>query len=282
MTGARAAAQPAPDRALDPGTMTGAYPAADPDLAPVADVLAAVRAGRPLVHCLTATVSMALVADGLLAAGARPMMTETLAEAPTLTRVADALAVNLGTLSTDAMEGIPATVAVAVADRRPWVLDPTAIGIAPVRTPLARQLLDSRPTVVRGNASEVLALAGAGTGGRGADSVAGPDAAEDAAMSTALRTGGAVAVSGAVDLVLDARRQARVARGTGLLTRVTGTGCLLGALTAACTAVEPDPFRAALAATTWLNLAGEVAAGRAAGPGSFRMHLLDALDEVGR
>jgi hydroxyethylthiazole kinase len=267
------------------GARAGVDAALDPDLAPVADVLAAVRAVRPLVHCLTATVSMGIVADGLLAAGARPMMTETLAEAPTVTTVADALSVNLGTLSTDAMEGIPATVAVAVREGRPWVLDPTAIGIAPVRTPLARELLASRPTVVRGNASEVLALAGVGLGGRGADSVAGPDSAEDAAAQIAERTGGAVAVSGAVDLVLDvldAGRRARVARGTELLTRVTGTGCLLGALTAACTAVEPDPFRAALAATTWLDVAGEFAAGRAAGPGSFRMHLLDALDEVGR
>ncbi|WP_413542669.1 hydroxyethylthiazole kinase [Citricoccus nitrophenolicus] len=253
----------------------------DPDLAAVAHVISAVRTRQPLVHCLTATVSMGIVADGLLAAGARPMMTETLAEAPTVTTVADALAVNLGTLSTDAMDGIPATVAVAVRDGRPWVLDPTAIGLAPVRTPLARQLLDSRPVVVRGNASEVLALVREGAGGRGADSVASPDAAQEAAREVVRRTGGAVAVSGAADLVLDAGRSASVARGTALLSRVTGTGCLLGALTAACCAVEADPFRAALAATTWLTVAGEVAAGRAAGPGSFRMELLDALDAVG-
>jgi hydroxyethylthiazole kinase len=259
----------------------------DPDLAAVAPVIAAVREHRPLVHCITATVSMGIVADGLLAAGARPMMTETLAEAPVVTTVADALTVNLGTLSTDAMDGIPATVAAAVRDRRPWVLDPTAIGIAPVRTPLARRLLGERPAVVRGNASEVLALAGEGTGGRGADSTAAPASAEEAARRVSARTGGAVAVSGAVDLVLgglgpDAGRLARVARGTELLTRVTGTGCLLGALTAACTAVAPGPFDAALAATTWLDVAGERAAERAEGPGSFRLHLLDALDRVGR
>ncbi|QCU77008.1 hydroxyethylthiazole kinase [Citricoccus sp. SGAir0253] len=264
------------------GIGTAGASVTDLDLARVADVVAAVRAAGPLVHCITATVSMGIVADGLLAAGARPMMTETLAEAPTVTTAAEALSVNLGTLSMDAMDGIPATVAAAVRDGRPWVLDPTAIGRAPVRTPLARELLGSRPAVVRGNASEVLALVGAGTGGRGADSVATPESAEDAAARVARATGGAVAVSGAVDLVLDAGRQARVARGTALLTRVTGTGCLLGALTAACTAVETDPFRAALAATTWLDLAGERAAGRAAGPGSFRLHLLDALDEVGR
>lgn len=256
--------------------------AADPDLARVADVIAAVRHRQPLVHCITATVSMGIVADGLLASGARPMMTETLLEAPTVTGIADALVVNLGTLSTDAMAGIPATVAVAVRDARPWVLDPTAIGIAPVRTPLARELLASRPAVVRGNASEVLTLAGAGHGGRGADSSATPEAAEDAAAKIADRTGGAVAVSGEVDLLLDRERRVRLARGTPLLTRVTGTGCLLGALTAACTAVRDDRFTAALAATTWLNVAGELAASRSPGPGSFRMHLLDALDEVAR
>jgi hydroxyethylthiazole kinase len=225
---------------------------------------------------------MGLVADGLLAAGARPMMTETLAEAPVVTTLADALLINLGTLSTDAMEGIPATVEVAAAQGRPWVLDPTAIGIAPVRTPLARRLLGARPTVVRGNASEILALAGSGEGGRGADSTATADSAERAARELADRTGGAVAVSGEVDLLRDASRQERLARGSVLLSRVTGTGCLLGALTAACTAVTEDPLEAALAATTWMAVAGERAASRAAGPGSFRMHLLDTLDEVGR
>lgn len=255
--------------------------AEDPDLARALPVIAAVREAAPLVHCLTATVSMQLVADGLLAAGARPMMTETVAEAPVVTSVADALLINLGTLSTDAMDGIPATVAVAQEDGRPWVLDPTAIGIAPVRTPLARRLIDQRPTAVRGNASEILALVGEGTGGRGADSTAAAGSAEEAAAEVARRTGGAVAVSGAVDLVLETRREARLDRGSALLPRVTGTGCLLGALTAACTAVWEDPFEAALAATTWMALAGERAASRATGPGSFRMHLLDALDEIG-
>ncbi|TRY16957.1 hydroxyethylthiazole kinase [Tessaracoccus rhinocerotis] len=244
-------------------------------------VVSAVRSRQPLVHCITATVSMGIVADGLLAAGARPMMTETVHEAPAVTGLADALLVNLGTLSTDAMEGIPATVAAAVRDARPWVLDPTAIGTAPVRTPLARSLLRSRPSVVRGNASEVLALAGTGTGGRGADSTAGSLAAEDAAIQVAQETGGVVAVSGEVDLVVDTEGRAMVSHGTPLLTRVTGTGCLLGALTAACASVVIGrPRLAAVAASTWLGVAGELAAARAHGPGTFRVQLLDALDEV--
>ena len=254
----------------------------DLDVQRVASIIDAVREQQPVVHCITATVSMNIVADGLLACGARPMMTETLHEAPVLTTIADALLVNLGTLSTDAMASISATVEAAVAADHPWVLDPTAIGTAPVRTPLARDLLASRPTVVRGNASEILALANAGPGGRGADSRATPDMAQDAAAEITGRTGGAVAVSGEVDLIIDGTQQTRVHRGAQVLTRVTGTGCLLGAMTAACTAVTHDRFMAALAATTWLTVAGEIGVQRATGPGSFRLHLLDALDEVGQ
>ncbi|MDO5286825.1 MAG: hydroxyethylthiazole kinase [Actinomycetia bacterium] len=257
-------------------------------------VVAAVRSQQPLVHCISAAVSMGIVADGLLAAGARPMMTETVSEAPVVTTVADALLVNLGTLSTDGVEGIPATVAAAQARGVPWVLDPAAVGVAPVRTALARELLAQRPAVVRGNASEVLVLAGQGSGGRGADSAAVSTDALDAARQVALASGAVVAVSGTVDLLIApptgpgspgaargaGTRLARVERGSLLLTRVTGTGCLLGALTAACTAVTDDLFLAALTATCWIGLAGEVAASRTRRPGSYRTCLLDALDEV--
>lgn len=250
------------------------------DIAQAAPTIAAVRRTEPLVHCLSATVSMSIVANGLLAAGARPMMTETLQEAPALTRAADALLINLGTLSTDGAAGIPATV--QVDPDRPWVLDPAAVGPAPVRTALARSLLAHRPRLVRANASEIKALAGQGGGGRGADSTEAPRAALHAARSVARRTGGAVAVSGARDLVLDAERTLVVERGTALLTRVTGTGCLLGALGAACLAAQDDPLAAAASATVWLDIAGERAQERSRAPGGFAIALLDALDEVGR
>jgi hydroxyethylthiazole kinase len=269
--------------------MCSATPICDPDLSAVAPIIAAVRARAPMVHCVTAAVSMSIVADGLLAAGARPMMTETAQEAPAVTGLADALLVNLGTLSTDAMDGIPATIA-ARPDGVPWVLDPTAIGAAPVRTRMARDLLAERPAVVRANASEVLALLG-GHGGRGADSAARSEQALDAAREVAGRTGGAVAVSGGTDLIVGPTAPVPpivpvaptvVERGDPMLTRVTGTGCLLGALTAACTAVCPDPVTAAHAATVWMDVAGERAAARTTRPGSFRSALLDALDEIGQ
>lgn len=245
----------------------------------VAAVVAAVRERAPLVHCITATVSMGLVADGLLAAGARPMMTETAAEAPVMDALADALLVNLGTLSTDGLAGIPPTVAAARADGRPWVLDPTAVGVAPVRSVLAGDLVRQGPTVVRGNASEVLALAGQGRGGRGADATHGVREALDAARSLAAADDTVVAVSGVVDLVTDGVRVVGVRAGTPMLTRVTGTGCLLGGLVAACCAVAPA-FDAAVAASAWLGVAGVRAAVGVRGPGSFRAALLDELYAV--
>lgn len=247
----------------------------------VGAALEAMRAAAPLVHCLTAAVSMSLVADGLLAAGARPMMTETPEEAPTLVGAADALLINLGTLSRDGAAGIPPTVTAARASGVPWVLDPTAVGLAPVRTPLARRLLEDGPAVVRGNASEVRVLAAAGRGGRGADSTVTPDAAADTAWALAREHGTVVAVSGEVDLVTDGERVVRIASGVPVLTLVTGTGCLLGGLTAAVLAAVPSsPFTAAVAATSLLTVAAEVAGETAAGPGSFRVALLDALYAV--
>lgn len=255
----------------------------DADLDRARPVIAAVREAAPMVHCITATVSMGLVADGLLAAGARPMMTETLQEAPVVTALADALLINFGTLSTDAAQAIPATVDAAMSRAMPWVMDPTAIGVAPIRTRMARELLVKGPTVVRGNASEILALAGQGSGGRGADASEMAFHARGAARSVAGVTGGVVSVSGKTDLVVDARdRQAVLRRGRPELARVTGTGCLLGALVAACTAVIDDPFEAALAASTWMAVAGERAAQGNPTPrmGTFRMRLIDELDAV--
>ncbi|WP_460743991.1 hydroxyethylthiazole kinase [Mariniluteicoccus endophyticus] len=241
------------------------------------DVLGAVRDRRPLVHCLTAAVSMNFVADALLAAGARPMMTETLEEAPVVVGAAQALLVNLGTLSTDGMTGIPATVRAARERGLPWVLDPAAVGLPPVRTAMARELLASGPSVVRGNASEILVLADDGRGGSGPDATDSVEAAEAGARCLAERHGCVVAVSGPTDLVVaPGRPTATLIGGEPMLTRVTGTGCALGALVAACCAVA-EPEVAARTASAWMSRAAERAAARASGPGSFKIELLDAL-----
>jgi hydroxyethylthiazole kinase len=250
------------------------------DAAALTDARAALTGAVPLVHCLTNTVVQTLTANALLAVGAAPAMVEEPQEAEGFAAVASAVLVNLGTVHERTATAMRVVTRAASAAGTPWVLDPVAVGGLPFRTALAAELLGSRPAVVRGNASEVMALAGAGAGGRGVDSTAAAEDALEAAAALAARTGAVVAVSGEVDVVTDGSRIVRVAGGSALLTRTTGAGCALGALVAAYVAVTGDPLTGTVAAHAHVALAAEAAAARAAGPGTFAPLWLDALDAV--
>ncbi|WP_245165321.1 hydroxyethylthiazole kinase [Curtobacterium flaccumfaciens] len=245
-----------------------------------AELLEAVRARAPLVQCITNTVVQNVTANVLLALGASPAMVDVATEAGPFARVADALLVNTGTPHAEPRVAALEAVHAARAAGTPWVLDPVAVGSLPVRTALARDLLALHPTVLRGNASEVLALLGDSAGGRGVDSTVGT---EDARVASVTASDGrlvaAVAVSGAVDLlVAPGIGVVRVANGTDLLTRITGGGCALGAVVAAFTSVAPeDAGAAAVAATAVHTIAAELAARDAGGPGTFQPLFLDRL-----
>jgi len=249
-------------------------------IAATQDALEAVRSTSPLVHCITNSVVVGFTANALLAVGAAPAMVDIPEEAGIFSGIASGLLINLGTCNAEqraaALEAAPA----ASAAGTPWVLDPVAIGVLPVRTPLAHRLRDLRPTVVRGNASEVLALAELGAGGRGVDSTNSVDDALAAAQSLARASAGAVAISGATDVITDGESVVRLSNGHPVLTKVTGGGCALGALMAGFAAVTPDALTAAVAATSVYTVAADMAAERSALPGSFAVALLDALSEV--
>jgi hydroxyethylthiazole kinase len=245
--------------------------------AEVAAVLTAVRERHPLVHCMTNIVVAGFTANVLLAVGAAPAMVENDEEAAEFAAIADALLVNLGTLSAEVARAMRLATASAHEHQRPWVLDPVAVGAMRFRTGLAAELLESGPAVVRGNSSEVLSLAGAAGAGRGVDSTVGSEAAVDTARVLALRTGAVVAVSGAVDYLTDGTDLVQVHTGHPLMTQVTGVGCALGALVAACCGTGAPPLLAAVAATTVLTVAAEESAAVSAGPGSFAVGLIDAL-----
>jgi hydroxyethylthiazole kinase len=249
------------------------------DAASLTAARSALSSAAPLVHCLTNTVVQTLTANALLAVGAAPAMVDEPLEAEGFAAVASAVLVNVGTVHRRTAEAMRLAARAAADAGTPWVLDPVAVGGLAFRTDLAAELLGSRPAVVRGNASEVLALTGTGSGGRGVDSTATADDALDAAVALAGRTGGVVAVSGAVDVVTDGSRTVRVGGGSALLTRTTGAGCALGALVAAYVAVS-DPFTGTVAAHAHVALAAEAAASAAAGPGTFAPLWLDALDAV--
>lgn len=243
-----------------------------------AQLLEEVRVRSPLVQCITNAVVTNFTANVLLAAGAAPAMVDIPSEAGQFASVASGVLVNLGTPHCDQRGAMVEAVDAASAAGNPWVLDPVAVGSLSVRTALAHQLVRMGPRIIRGNASEVLALAGAGAGGRGVDSTINPLDALEAARDLAASSASAVAVSGAVDLIVGPDGQALgVANGHLLLTRVTGGGCALGAVMAAFASLTTDPLLAATAATGVYTIAAEQAAARAQGPGSFAVEFLDRL-----
>src|SRR3984885_3015777 len=168
---------------------------------------AALRARRPLVQAITNTVSTNFVANVLLSAGASPAMVDNPEEAALFAGIADAVLINLGTPTAAQVESMRLAAAAAQKAGKPWVLDPIAAGGLPWRGAVAAELLGFRPAVVRGNASEIIGLAGLGGGARGVDSSADPAAAVPAAVDL-LAHAAAVSASGPVDHVvgrLDAR-----------------------------------------------------------------------------
>ena len=239
--------------------------------------LASLREQAPLVQCLTNIVVANFTANALLATGASPAMVDNPAEAGPFAQIAGAVLVNLGTPYPDTAQAMTGAVRGAEAGGTPWVLDPVAAGALAWRTTLAHELVAQHtPTIVRGNASEVIALTG-GRGGKGVESVDSADQAIEVATELAVRHGCVVAVSGEVDHVTDGHRLVRLANGHPMLTQVTGAGCALGALMAAFAAVEEDPLVAACAATATLTVAADRAAEVSSGPGSFAVALLDHL-----
>ncbi|GAB3303950.1 hydroxyethylthiazole kinase [Epidermidibacterium keratini] len=246
--------------------------------ADLAGALERYRTDMPLVQCLTNTVVQNFTANVLLASGASPAMVDNPREAGEFARIAGGVLVNLGTPQESTVAAMRHAVEAAGAAGTPWVLDPVAVGGLSWRTEIAAELPGiAAPTVVRGNASEVAAVAGGSGGGRGTESVDTPDDVAEAAQELARRFSGAVAVSGEVDLITDGDRTVRLAHGTPLLQKVTGAGCALGALVAGFAAVSDDPLVAASTATALFTLAAEDAAAASSGSGSFAVGLVDAL-----
>jgi hydroxyethylthiazole kinase len=245
------------------------------------DILGKIRRERPLVHNITNYVVMNFTANALLALGASPVMAHAIEEVEEMVGLANALVINIGTLSQPWIDSM-AKAARAARDRSvPIVLDPVGAGATRFRTETALALIDEAPVaVLRGNASEILAVSGRKWTTRGVDSVGGAEDARLAARNLAKTYGIVVAVTGVEDFVTDGLRTARISNGHALMSRVTGTGCTASAITGACCAVEEDPFAAAVAALVIFGIAGELAAGANPGPGRFMIGLLDALDAI--
>lgn len=244
-------------------------------------ILADLREGNPLIHSMTNTVVPQITANVLLAVGAAPAMIDLPAEAEIFASIASGVLINVGNGSAEQHVAMRTAAAAAQRTNTPWVLDPVAVGGLPVRTQLAVDLLANQPSAIRGNASEIAALAGAGPGGRGVDAATSVESAIEPATGLAANTGSVVAISGPTDVVISDQGQTRITGGSPLMALVIGTGCSLGAVVAACIAVAPDrPHQATVAAHALFGAAGLVAARKASAPASFEIAWRDALYEL--
>ena len=243
----------------------------------IAEELARLRAGNPLVHLLTNEVVQEITANVLLAVGASPAMIVADEEVEIFASISGALLVNVGTLYPARLQAMQRAVAAANKAGVPWTLDPVAVGVLDYRTQACREFLAAKPAVIRGNASEILALAGFAGSGRGVDSTAASDSALEAAEQLARSSGAVVAVTGATDFITDGTTTWATPWGHPLMTRVVGTGCALSALVAAFTAQAPKRLNAVAAACAVAGICGARAATSSRGPGSFKADFLDAL-----
>ena len=252
--------------------------------------LEAVRRRLPLVHNITNLVVMHTTANALLALGASPVMAHAAEEVEEIVGLASALVLNIGTLSPDWVESMRLALAAAKARALPVVVDPVGAGASAYRTRTALELLAaSENAIVRGNASEIAALAGSAATTKGVDSSMEAFAAKEAARALARRYSCVVCVSGPTDIVTNGETFVTVTGGSPLMTRVTGMGCTASTFCAAFAAVagsnagaERNTARleATASAMAVMSAAGGLAAKDASGPGSFLPAFLDRVSSL--
>jgi hydroxyethylthiazole kinase len=256
----------------------------DQDMAKkAAENLELVRERKPLVHNITNYVVMNYTANALLACGAAPVMAHAAEEVEEMVSLAGALVLNIGTLSPPWIEAMVKAGKRANALRVPIILDPVGAGATTLRTDSAKRLIEELSVqVIRGNASEILSLSRERGASRtkGVDSVHTVDQVTEMAVALAGELKVVLAVTGVVDLITDGERVCRVMNGHEMMSHVTGTGCTATAIIGAFLAVDPLPLQAATTGLAYFGLAGEKAAARASGPGTFQIALLDALYEM--
>ncbi|MCL2791381.1 MAG: hydroxyethylthiazole kinase [Desulfobulbus sp.] len=246
-----------------------------------AENLKKIRASKPVVHNITNFVVMNITANVLLACGASPVMAHADTEVEEMVDLANALVLNLGTLTDTWVNTMIKAGRRASNLGKPIVLDPVGAGATALRTNAARAILfQTWVNVVRGNASEILSLSGQDGATKGVDATRTVADAADEAGRLARELGTTLALTGATDLVTDGHRTLVIEGGHALMPLVTGTGCSATALVGAFLSVDQDPLTAAATALAYFGAAGEIAGTRTTGPGTFAIHLLDALHSL--
>ena len=243
--------------------------------------LALVRAKSPLVHNITNYVAMNFSANALLAIGASPVMAHAVEEMDDMVAIASALVINIGTLDAEWVRGMLAAGRAAHRLGKPIVLDPVGAGATPYRTQVAWEIIrECRPTIIRGNASEIMALVNADIKSKGVDSSQSSDDAVELAKQLAKAIGAVVVISGATDYITDGARVATITNGSPLMTQVTAMGCTASSIVGAFAGINPDPFEASLHGMAVMGICGERAVAKKAAPGSLMTNFVDELSTI--
>lgn len=243
----------------------------------IADLIA-VRAANPLIHNITNFVVMQQTANALLALGASPVMAHAQEELHEMLQYAKALVLNIGTLDATWIKNMQYALTIANTRKIPVVLDPVGAGATTLRTQTALAFLtQGHIAVVRGNAAEILALAGEVITSKGVDSQYHSNEALQAGLLLAQKYKCVVVISGEQDLIISAEKNLGINNGDAMMSKVTGMGCTATALIGAFCAVNADVFQAAVSAMAVMGISGEIARENADGPGSLQQQFLDTL-----
>lgn len=236
------------------------------------------KKSKPLVHNITNYVVMNTTANALLAAGASPIMAHAHSEMEEMVGLASSLVINIGTLDEYWRGSMFMAAQYAQRAGKPWILDPVGAGATPLRDQAVERMLQYGPSAIRGNASEIMAVAKTNKQAtKGVDSVYGSGDALDAAKLISNEFACVVTVSGERDIIVSKDKTAIIANGHALMALVTGLGCTASALIGAFLAVQEDAFLASVSAMALLGICGQLAAQEAQGPGSLQLHIVDKL-----
>lgn len=240
-----------------------------------------IRSQAPVIHNITNYVVMNNTANALLAIGASPVMAHAEEEVVEMVNIASALVINIGTLSKKWIKSMFKAAGEARKKGIPFVLDPVGAGATFYRTKTARELIAAEPPdIIRGNASEIMALYDDKSKTKGVDSAASSDKAIDIAQRLSEIHKCVICVSGEIDYIVGQEGLLKIRNGHPMMSRVTGLGCTASALCGAFAAVEKSAFNATAQAMAVMGIAGEMAAEAAQGPGSLQMHFLDNLYHI--
>lgn len=264
------------------------------------EILSNLRTLRPLIHCITNYVSVCDVANALLAIGASPIMADDESEASQITSISNALLINIGTLNSRTINAMIKAGKTACELGKPVILDPVGVGATDLRNETTQRLLSEvKFSLIRGNISEIKFLAGVGGNVAGVDASASDMNTDvkyacEVATAVARKFNCVVAISGKIDVISDGVRVAMCENGDAMMSSITGTGCMLGAILGAFVACAKaadgkscdtgEIFDAVCAGVATFGICGENAAMKTRkaglGTGNFRAFLIDELSLI--